>query len=126
MIGSSQGNIIARYVIEACDLGEYKVHNYISISGPQNGVQKIPGCFTGEWCDMLNTIANNLALLNVTEQHVAPAAYYRETQNLVHYKWYLAQSEYLPYINNEKEHENSALYKKRFMSLNRIQLYLSD
>lgn len=34
VIGVSQGNIVAKYIIEACDLGEHKVHNYLSISGP--------------------------------------------------------------------------------------------
>ena len=32
----------------------------------------------------------------------------------------------MPYINNEKQHDKSTQYKQRFMSLNRLQLYLTE
>jgi triacylglycerol esterase/lipase EstA (alpha/beta hydrolase family) len=58
LIGISQGNMVARWIIEACDLGAHKVHNYLSISGPQQGVQAVPECLTGDWCKALNLVAD--------------------------------------------------------------------
>jgi len=58
LIGISQGGILSRYLIQACDLGKHKVHNYLSIGGPQQGVQEVPGCYTGVWCTVLNTIVD--------------------------------------------------------------------
>ena len=82
--------MVARWIIEECDLGAHKVHNYLSISGPQQGVQAVPECLSGEWCKALNVIADQIALLSKSEETIAPAAYYRETQNALHYKIYLA------------------------------------
>merc|ERR1712086_411212 len=56
IIGLSQGNLVARYIIEHCDLGKYKVHNYLSLGGPHQGVQKQPKCFSGIWCNILNYV----------------------------------------------------------------------
>ena len=44
IIGMSQGALISRYLIQDCDLGQYKVHNFLSIGGPMMGVQKTPNC----------------------------------------------------------------------------------
>ena len=35
VIGMSQGGMLSRYIVEHCDLGQYKVHNYLSLAGPQ-------------------------------------------------------------------------------------------
>jgi len=43
--------------------------------------------------------------LKAAQKIVGPAAYFRETFNKLHYEIYLKDSEFLPYINNEKEHE---------------------
>jgi len=48
IIGISQGGLLARDMIQNCDLGEHKVHNYISLGSPQMGVQKFPDCHFGE------------------------------------------------------------------------------
>jgi len=53
---------------------------------------------------------------------LAPAEYFRETMNKRHYDWYLNNNRFLPYINNEKDHDLYDQYKDRFSSLNKIML----
>jgi len=58
ILAMSQGGIVSRAMIQDCDLGSYKVHNYISLGGPQMGVSMEPGCFTGALCESLKKIEN--------------------------------------------------------------------
>ena len=60
----------------------------------------------------------------VFENHLAPAAYFRDTLVKSHMDAYLKYNEYLVYLNNEKVHPKSALYKERFSSLNRFGMVL--
>ena len=119
---------MARSIIQQCDLGKYKVHNYLSVGGPQQGVQLIPSCFTGIWCDIINFLSKQFVQLGIIQDFVAPAGYFRETQDKIHYDIYLALSRFLPYINNEKSHDKAEAYKERFTSLNRLGLlmFLND
>jgi len=124
IIGESQGNIVSKYIIEHCDLGEYKVHNYLSMGGPHQGVEKIPGCFTGFWCDLLNDLAETLMYDPLIQDIVAPSEYYRERDNKVAYHWYINNSRLLPFLNNEKSHSLKDEYKQRFSSMNKVMLIM--
>ena len=86
------------------------------------GVQKQPECLTGIWCNTLNYIEENIIYYPEIQNHVAPAEYYRETFDKKHYDWYMKKSKYLPYINNEKQHDLSEQYKERFSALNKVML----
>lgn len=59
VIGLSQGGLLARYIVESCDMPG-KVRNMVTIGGPHMGVDKIPHCFSGVVCDMVNAIAKAL------------------------------------------------------------------
>jgi len=56
------------------------------------------------------------------QNHLAPAAYWRDCFDEHYFEEYLKYSIYLPYINNEKAHDLSAQYKERFSALNRLEL----
>jgi len=124
IIGESQGNIVSKYIIEECDLGEFKVHNYLSMGGPHQGVEKIPNCFTGFWCDLLNDAAETFMYDEFIQDIVAPTEYYRERDTKRGYEWYVQKSRLLPFLNNEKNHTNSSLYKQRFSSMNKVMLIM--
>ena len=110
-------------MIQDCDLGAFKVRNYLSVAGPQQGVQLTPWCFTGTWCNILTYLENHLEDFQVAQHHMAPADYWNNPEPKAHAA-YLKYSIYLPYINNEKVHDKSAQYKERFSALNRAQFVL--
>jgi palmitoyl-protein thioesterase len=56
------------------------------------------------------------------QDFLAPASYWRNPQDSDLFNWYLSDSRYLPYINNEKHHLNSEMFKKRFSSLDDVLL----
>jgi palmitoyl-protein thioesterase len=73
-------------------------------------------------CNLLTYVEQQLAVLQYMQDHVAPAAYYRQIQTDFYYELYLNVSSYLPYINNEKPHNKSAQYKERFSALEELML----
>lgn len=121
-MGFSQGSLIGRYLIEECDLGPYKVHNYLSVGGPQMGVQRTPHCFTGIFCDILNDIEADIVYFKAAQALVAPAGYFRETTSTRRYNRYLKYCQFLPQLSNEIQHSKSGQYKAKFSSLNRLGL----
>ena len=48
IVAQSQGNIVARGILQQCDA--VKVVNYISCAGPQMGTDIIPSCTDSLWC----------------------------------------------------------------------------
>lgn len=63
-MGLSQGSLIARYIVEQCDM-KGTVRNYLSIGGPNMGVSDIPGCFKGKICEGVNGVARHLAYTHI-------------------------------------------------------------
>ena len=59
-MGLSQGALLARYIVESCPI-QGKVRNWASIGGPNMGVADVPNCFSGPFCDSINSIARSLA-----------------------------------------------------------------
>jgi len=53
-MGLSQGGLIARYIAESCDT-LYYVNNLLTIGGPNMGVDKLPHCFNGLICEVINS-----------------------------------------------------------------------
>ena len=49
-------------------------------------------------------------------------AYFRQTQDSLHYYFYKYYSSFLPLINNERDHDKKDQYKQRFSALNRLGL----
>ena len=124
LVGYSQGNMIARYIIEMCDLNGKEIHRYISVGGPQQGVGGALPC-NGTYaivCKLINFVANTAMDLRIVENHVAPASYYRDNRTERHYKKYLEEGSFLPYVNNEKNHSKMEEYKQKFSSLDALML----
>lgn len=121
VVGLSQGALLARYIVETCPI-KGKVRNFLSIGGPQMGVSDIPNCFHGEFCKLVNLTARNLAYFSIFQDHIGPAGYFRDPR---HMKEYLADSVFLPYLNNEDPSSNTiATNKERFTALNGAMLVM--
>ena len=56
---------------------------------------------------MLTELEDNIVKLDVMQDHLAPAGYFRNRRIHSYYDEYLWHSRFLPYINNEKEHPKS-------------------
>lgn len=115
--GLSQGALIARYIVEECDTASVP-KKLLSIGGPNMGVQAVPHCQSGIMCKWINYVAQHATDLQLIQNIVGPAGYYRDPKHL---DSYLKDSCFLPYINNE-ETEKSDLYKQRFSSLDGLML----
>ena len=79
VIGLSQGGLLARYIAEECDMPG-KVRNVVTLGGPHMGVDKIPHCFDGIGCEIVNTVAKKFVYLDVVQNWIAPAGYFRDVR----------------------------------------------
>ncbi|XP_010440000.1 PREDICTED: palmitoyl-protein thioesterase 3-like isoform X1 [Camelina sativa] len=155
IVGVSQGNLVARGLIEFCDNAP-PVFNYVSLGGPHAGVAAIP-----EWCNVsslfvcvcqpctitffftititITTTMRFLCLQNwfckilkaffsqVYDDHVQG---FIAPSNFVKIPTkiteYLEHSKYLPKLNNERPGEKNSTYKERFTSLHNLVLIMFE
>jgi palmitoyl-protein thioesterase len=118
VIGISQEALIARYIIEECEM-KGVVKRYISIGGPQMGVAKIPHCETGPLCYVINTIISSAVYYGIAQRFIGPAGYFKAPMYLGSY---LKNSIFLADLNNERESPMNSERKKRFLQLEKILL----
>lgn len=101
-IGISQGGLLARGYVEMCN--KFPVKNLITWGTPHEGVYGI-GIFLDLGVDIYSDYA---------QDHFSFAGYWKDMSR---YNTYLEKASYLPYLNNEIEHEDSDQYKSNMMSL---------
>ena len=82
------------------------------------GVDKIPHCFSGVICDVVNDLIDTIVYNKIAQFVVGPAGYFRNPKDMKDY----LKTEFLPALNNENEHENSSTNKDRFTNLNAVML----
>ena len=92
-----------------CDLN-FKVVKFLSIGGPNMGVDKIPQCTTGWKCKFVNYLAGDVVYLPLVQQLIGPAGYYRDP---LHLEAYLKHSNLLRFLNNEVDDGNNSKRKER-------------
>lgn len=107
VVGLSQEALLGRHIIESCDF-QGKVVRYISIGGPQMGVSKVPGCFGGYFCRLVNWVVDKLVYYSPVQRYFGPAGYFSNPKAP---QRYLANSAFLPSINNEKS-KNQTKYDR--------------
>jgi len=113
VVGLSQGSLIARYIAEKCDVAG-SVKKVLSIGGPNMGVDSVPGCMSDEGISgKVNNIARKFVYMNIVQNHIGPADYFRDTH---HYNRYLRKSSYLADLNNEGAEKDASIYD-RFSSM---------
>jgi len=117
VVGISQGSLIARYVIQACEM-KGRVKRFISIGGPQMGVAKVPQCESGITCAIVNKLVDAAVYSPYVQNYIGPAGYFKDVHN---YNTYLESSTFLADINNER-HDKNQRYKNRFRMLERVVL----
>lgn len=114
VLGLSQGGLIARHIVERCPT-KVQPRNLVTIGGPNMGVSGSPHCNSGLFCELLNTIIDNLVYFERIQDNIGPAGYFRDPSDLQNY---LKYSVFLPYLNNEKVENYTSTINDRFASLN--------
>ncbi|XP_024382458.1 uncharacterized protein [Physcomitrium patens] len=122
IVGLSQGNMVARAVIEWCHGGP-PVHNYISLGGPHAGIAAIPYCTFLPLCRFLNEGIAPLIYSPIVQSNFAPSGYFKIPSEL---STYYKRAYLLPRINNEIPHVQNKSFKKRFQQLNHLVLIQFD
>nr|GLL34480.1 palmitoyl-protein thioesterase 1-like [Ipomoea trifida] len=120
IIGLSQGNMVARGLIEFCDGGP-PVKNLISLAGPHAGIASVPLCGSGVFCIMVDLLLDLAIYSDFVQDHLAPAGYIKIPTDIEAYR---EGCKFLPKLNNEVEMNST--YKKRFTSLENLVLIMFD
>ena len=122
IFGSSQGNMVARYIIQECSVGKY-VKGYISSGGPHMGLIRWPHTDFEKYEKIINEITEDIVYTPEIQYAIAPGGYFKSIRR---HKEYLEHCIFLPYMNNEK-HFNQQ-YKDRMTSLKYLAAikYLKD
>lgn len=119
IVGLSQGNMIARGIIEFCDGPPVK--NLISLAGPHAGIASIPLCGSGLVCILADYLMDLAVYSNFIQEHLAPAGYIKIPTDIESYK---KNCKFLPKLNNEFYH--NASYKTKFSSLQNLVLIMFE
>jgi palmitoyl-protein thioesterase len=109
LIGVSQGGLMARSILEDCDISpNTKIRNLMTVGTPNMGVSQVPGknCQTtlgtkkGKFdiCHMGTALLDALVFSPGFQNTLAPAGYYRNPAKLEQYK---SGSTFLASLNNE-------------------------
>ncbi|XP_057497026.1 uncharacterized protein LOC130781728 isoform X2 [Actinidia eriantha] len=122
IVGLSQGNMVARGVIEFCDGGP-TVKNFISLAGPHAGIASIPFCGSGLWCILVDDLAKLAVYGSYVQEHLAPAGYIKIPTDI---DGYIKGCRFLPKLNNEYVNHTNSTYKSRFGSLQNLVLIMFE
>jgi len=121
IIGISQGALISRYIIQNCDI-KGKIKNFVSMSAPHMGSGSIPWMNCGWACNMVNNMMFKVIYFNFVQNHLSPAGYFKDKNNLENYKEY---STFLSDLNNEKANK-TLKYKERFSKIEKLTLIMNE
>ena len=116
LVSISQGGVLARYVIEKCQM-RGTVKRFVSIGGPLAGTHQLPHCLRGVACHILNSFADWFCYKGYVQKTFGPSGYFRVSNHLERY--YNSNSVLLN-VNNLKNFDQSA--KDRFSSLEKLVL----
>ena len=117
IVSISQGSVLARYVIEKCEMtGRVKV--FVSIGGPVGGTHQLPHCQRGVTCHILNSFADWFVYKGYVQDTMGPSGYFRVSNHVDKYKD--SKSLLLDVNNQGKNIDNDA--KTRFASLDKLVL----
>ncbi|VVB12735.1 unnamed protein product [Arabis nemorensis] len=122
IVAQSQGNLVARGLIEFCDNAP-PVFNYVSLGGPHAGIAAIPKCDSGPICAIAEAMMKLEIYNDFVQDHIAPSGYVKIPGEM---SKYLKHSKYLPKLNNERPYERNSTFKDRFASLHNLVLVMFE
>lgn len=119
-LGFSQGGQFLRGYVERCN--NPPVRNLITFGSQHNGISEFQNCksATDFVCQGANALLKFGTWSNYVQSRLVPAQYYRDPEHLDDY---LAHSNFLADINNERLSKNTT-YKKNLASLETLVMYV--
>lgn len=114
ILSISQGGLIARYLIQKCEM-KGKVKKLVSFGGPMMGTSQLPFCLGGVSCFIINSIADYFVYYNYFQKNVGPAGYYKTA---AHNKDFESSNSFLYNLNNPKNETE----KQNFIDLESLVL----
>ncbi|CAG8292459.1 unnamed protein product [Penicillium olsonii] len=120
-LGFSQGGQFLRGYIERCNAPP--VHNLVTFGSQHNGISEFESCKYNDWiCNGAEALLRSGRWTSFAQSRVVPAQYFRDPREL---DLYLANSNFLADINNEREVKNET-YKKNLASLNKFAMFMFE
>ena len=117
ILSISQGGLIARYIIQKCDM-KGKVKKLVSFGGPMMGTSQVPFCLGGVICYIINSLVDYFVYSKGIQNSIGPAGYYRTAAHIDDYK---KSESFLVKLNNEgSEFDENG--KKKFAELESLVL----
>lgn len=120
----SQGTLICRGMLEEMD--DHRVDTFFAVTGPMMGQFGIPET----WLHWLPAPLNNVT----TDQifRMVYKSYFQDTLSIANY-WkdpnhldmYLADNIFLPMLNNEVQHSDSARFRSNFLRVRKVTMFAS-
>lgn len=121
-IGFSQGGQFLRGYVERCNAPP--VRSLITFGSQHNGISKFQSCNDDDYlCRVALGFLRSNIWTNIIQNYLVPAQYFRDPSKLAEYAYFLASSNFLADINNEREEKNET-YKQNLASLKRFVMYL--
>ena len=114
IIAHSQGGLVARYFIEKYN--NPRVYVYISWGTPEVGIFGAPDKldYRFGWLNYIKNHAHKFAYSYAMQRLISFAGYWKDS---FFYDKYLSGSTFLPYLNNEIDHADAALFKENICNL---------
>ncbi|KAI9934361.1 hypothetical protein ASPWEDRAFT_38077 [Aspergillus wentii DTO 134E9] len=120
-MGFSQGGQFLRAYVQRCN--SPPVRNLVTFGSQHNGISQFQTCGPGDWlCKAANALLYSGRWTKVVQSQLVPAQYFRDAADLDDY---LAYSNFLADINNEREEKNPT-YRDNLASLNRFVMFMFD
>ncbi|PGG95727.1 hypothetical protein AJ79_09900 [Helicocarpus griseus UAMH5409] len=121
-LGFSQGGQFLRGYIERCN--NPPVRNLVTLGSQHNGISSFQACSsTGDWlCKGAEALLRLGRWSAFVQSRLVPAQYYRDPEEI---DQYLAYSNFLADINNEREVKNKT-YKENLSKLNKFAMYMFE
>ena len=113
ILSISQGGLIARYIIQKCDM-KGKVKKLVSFGGPMMGTSQVPFCLEGVTCYIVNSLVDFFVYNKNIQKNIGPSAYYRTAAHINNYK---KSNSLLVKLNNPSQKE-----KQNFIDLESLVL----
>ncbi|EAW09913.1 palmitoyl-protein thioesterase family protein [Aspergillus clavatus NRRL 1] len=120
-LGFSQGGQFLRGYVERCNAPP--VHNLVTFGSQHNGIAEFQACGATDWvCRGAEALLRAGRWSAFVQARLVPAQYFRDPAEL---DAYLANSNFLADINNERPLKNTA-YRANLARLNRFAMYMFE
>ncbi|KAJ0961870.1 hypothetical protein J5N97_029698 [Dioscorea zingiberensis] len=123
IVGTSQGTLTARGLVQFCDGIPPEFH--LSIWSSILGIRHVPLCGNlGPFlCGIVAELLKHRVYTDFVQNLLAPSGYFKIPTAIPQY---LEYASFLPRLNNERPNERNSTYKERFSSLNTLVLIMAD